>query len=74
MAKVAHLKTLDSLCEALGLDPNNTGRLLIDIKAGGELRIYTMQFADEKMDDALLSLVQDVKLERLASLKEVEIG
>ena len=50
------------LCEILGIDPQLTARIMIDIKPSSPIEITIVQFASVKRVDDLLSLFGEMKL------------
>lgn len=49
----SHLKFMDALCKAVGVDPNVTSRIVIDIQADMPPRVRVSQWLDSPMADAL---------------------
>jgi hypothetical protein len=39
------------LCEALGLDPGQTGRIIVDVPPTGAIKVYVEMYASEKVLD-----------------------
>ena len=40
---------IEELCQALGIRPERTARIIIDAKAGELVRLYVTQFGDEDL-------------------------
>ncbi len=64
MARLTATRFVRVLCEALGLEPNNTRRIVIDINADCLPIVHVELFGDEKVLDVMRQL-EGVEIKRV---------